>query len=70
MMTVNNFYSPKIYDVTRIDIQSLNIYFTDSTGEKIPIRTSYSGTGFLDEIYQASFRIECELVIIKEYEQK
>jgi hypothetical protein len=39
----------------------IRIWFHDATGELIALRTSYSGQGFLDEIYQAVFKIECEL---------
>jgi hypothetical protein len=65
MMTVNNFYSPKIYDVTNSNLTKIKVWFNDATGTVIPIRTSYTGTaGYLQEIYQAVFKIECELAII------
>jgi hypothetical protein len=64
LMAVNNYYTPKIIDVTDADFSEIIIWFKDGYGEKIPLRTSYSSeTGFLDEIYQAVFKIECELAI-------
>jgi hypothetical protein len=65
MMTVNNFYTPKMYDVTNANLSKIRIWFYDATGSSIALRTSYSGQGFLDEIYQAVFKIECELAIIQ-----
>jgi hypothetical protein len=68
MMTVNNFYTPKIYDVSNTDLSMIKISFYDATGTKIALRTSYTsdtGQGFLDEIYQAVFKIECELAILQ-----
>jgi hypothetical protein len=66
MMVVNNYYSPKIYDVTNSDIKDVTIWFKDSYGQKKCIRTSYSGEDdFLEEIRQVVFKIECELAILK-----
>jgi hypothetical protein len=60
MMVVNNYYTPKIYDLTNSPIKEIKIWFKDSHGEIIPLRTSYSGEGgFLNEIYQAVLKIEC-----------
>jgi hypothetical protein len=64
MMIANNFYTPKIYDLSNSNLDYITISFKDACGEKIPIRTSYSGEGFLDEIYQAVFKIEIELAVI------
>jgi hypothetical protein len=64
LMVVNNYYTPKIIDVTDADFSEIVIWFKDGYGEKIPLRTSYSSEhGVLDEIYQALFKIECELAI-------
>jgi hypothetical protein len=64
MMVVNNYYTPKIYDLTHSSIKEISIWFKDSHGELIVLRTSYSSEdGFLDEIYQAVFKIECELFV-------
>jgi hypothetical protein len=63
MMIVNNYYTPKIYDLSNSNLDYITISFKDSYGEKIAIRTSYSGEGPLDEIYQAVFKIEIELAI-------
>jgi hypothetical protein len=49
MMTVNNYYSPKIYDVTDSNLQFISIWFKDSYGNRVPIRTSYTGSGGLLE---------------------
>jgi hypothetical protein len=66
MMVVNNFYTPKVYDVTNLTDKQIIIYFRDSKGEKIPITTSYSSQGdLLDEIYSAIFKLELELAIAK-----
>jgi hypothetical protein len=65
MMVVNNYYTPKIYDLTNSTAKEITIWFKDSHGETIPLRASYSSEGgFLDEIYQAVFKIECELAIL------
>jgi hypothetical protein len=64
MMIVNNYYTPKIYDLTNFSDNKISIWFKDSHGEQIVLKTSYSSEGgFLDEIYQAVFKIECELFI-------
>jgi hypothetical protein len=63
-MVVNNYYTPKIYDLTNSPTKEIKKWFKDSHGKIIPLRTSYSGEGdFLNEIYQAVFKIECELFI-------
>jgi hypothetical protein len=72
MMVVNNYYTPKIYNLTNSTLDRISISFRDSHGSLICIRTPYSsdpsvgeaGPGFLDEIYQAVFKIECELAIL------
>jgi hypothetical protein len=64
MMIANSFYTPKIYDLSNSNLDCITISFKDACGEKIPIGTSYSGEGFLDEIYQAVFKIEIELAVI------
>jgi hypothetical protein len=67
MMVANNYYTSKIYDLTNSTLEYITISFKDPHGEKIAIRTSYtgdSGEGFLDEIYQAVFKIEIELAIM------
>jgi hypothetical protein len=52
MMVVNNYYNPKIYDLTNSTAKEITIWFKDAQGDKIPLRTSYSGEGgFLNEIY-------------------
>jgi hypothetical protein len=41
------------------------VWFKDAYGNKIPIRDAYTGsTGLLNEIYQAVFKIECELTML------
>jgi hypothetical protein len=62
-MIVNNYYTPKIYDLSNSNLDYITISFKDSYGEKIAIRTSYSSEGLLDEIYQVVFKIEIELDI-------
>jgi hypothetical protein len=65
IMIVNNYYTPKIYDVTDSNLQTISIWFKDSYGNRVPIRSSYSSSGgLLDEIRQAVFKIECELAIL------
>jgi hypothetical protein len=65
MMMVNNYYTPKIYDVTDSNLQFIKIWFKDAYGNRIPIRDAYSSEGGeLDEIYQAVFKIECELAVL------
>jgi hypothetical protein len=66
MIVANNYYTPKIFDLTNVNIQELIISFTDACGELIPIRTSYTrSTEELAEIRQAVFKIEIELAILE-----
>jgi hypothetical protein len=66
MMVVNNYYTPKIYDLTDTQFGYITISFKDTEGQAIPIRTSYSREDdHLGEIYQAWFKIECELAILE-----
>jgi hypothetical protein len=61
-MIVNNYYTPKIFDLTNSNEKMNNIWFKDAYREIIPIRTPYSSNhGTWDEIYQAVFNIEYEL---------
>jgi hypothetical protein len=54
MIMVNNYYTPKIYDVTDSNLQVISIWFKDSYGNRVPIRSSYSSSGgLIDEIRQA-----------------
>jgi hypothetical protein len=56
MMIVNNYYTPKIYDVTDLNLQTISIWFKDSYGNRVPIRSSYSSSGgLLFKIRQAVF---------------
>jgi hypothetical protein len=66
MMVVNNYYTPKIYDLTNSTIDNITTTFKDAYGELIVIRTSYapgSDPMELTEIQQAVFKIEIELAI-------
>ena len=63
MMVVNNYYTPKIYDLTNSEIKDIRIQFRDAYGKLIPIRTSYSADDdntTQEEIQQATFKIEIE----------
>jgi hypothetical protein len=67
-MTCNNYYTPKIYDVTYADLKSIKINFTDAFGEEIKLK--YNTTETVDNVdedasYRAAFRMECELAIIE-----
>jgi hypothetical protein len=64
MMVVNNYYTPKIYNLTNSTAKEITIWFKDTRGEIIPLRTSYLTGAPLDEIYQAFFKIECKLAIL------
>jgi hypothetical protein len=66
MTVANNYYTPKIFDLTNLNIQEITISFRDACGELIPIRTSYTGnTGELQKIRQAAFKIEINLAILE-----
>jgi hypothetical protein len=68
MMVVNNYYTPKIYDLTNSAIDSIIIAFRDAYGELIVIRTSYapgSDPMELTEIRQAVFKNEIKLAILE-----
>jgi hypothetical protein len=59
MMVVNNYYTPKIYDLTNSEIKDIQ--------KLIPIRTYYScgDPTVADEIQQATFKIEIEVAILE-----
>jgi argonaute-like protein implicated in RNA metabolism and viral defense len=68
-MTCNNYYTPKIYDVTNGDLKSIKINFTDAFGEEVKLK--YNTTESVNSVdeeasYRAAFRMECELAIIDE----
>jgi hypothetical protein len=66
MMIANNYYTPKIFDLTNTNLNEIIISFRDAYGELIPIRSSYSGADdFLEEIEQVVFKIEIELAILE-----
>jgi hypothetical protein len=72
-MTVNNYYTPKLYDVTNSDLKSIKINFTDAFGEEIKLK--YNTTETVNDVeenvgYRAAFRMECELAIIANIELK
>jgi hypothetical protein len=60
MMTVNNFYTPKIYDVSEMNASEIELWFNDAHGQQIPIRSVHG-----EEYDQAVFKLEIELAIIK-----
>jgi hypothetical protein len=64
-MMVANYYTPKIFNPTNLNIQEIIISFRDACGELIPIRTSYFGNTGLAEIKQAVFKIEIEFLILE-----
>jgi hypothetical protein len=71
MMVANNFFTPKIYDMTNSNITQIELYFKDAAGNVIPLRTPYvenppegEGSYHTDGIRQAVFRLEIELAII------
>jgi hypothetical protein len=47
-------------------VKEITIWFKDSHGDKIPLRASYLTEAPLAEIYQAVFKIECELAIARD----
>jgi hypothetical protein len=70
MMVCNNYYTPKIYDLSNSKINYIKIWFKDSHGERIIIRSTYAtkdenGDLQLNEIEQAVFKMECELAIME-----
>jgi hypothetical protein len=73
MMVVNNFYSPKIFNLTNSTLDNISIRFKDATGNIIPLRTPYYSGPVIpgdqyhtNEIRQAVFKIEIELAIIQD----
>jgi hypothetical protein len=71
MMVCNNFYSPKIFNLTNSTLDFIKIYFKDATGNVIPLRTPYvevppegSGSVHTDGIRQAVFKLEIELATL------
>jgi hypothetical protein len=72
LMVVNNYYSPKIFNLTNSNLDNISIIFKDANGNIIPLRTPYysgpiePGVGYhTNEIRQAVFKIEIELAIIE-----
>jgi hypothetical protein len=70
MMIANNYYTPKIYDLTNSAIKEIVIWFKDAYGQQIKLRepfTPNNGQGEAwSEFYQAVFKIEMELAIADE----
>jgi hypothetical protein len=66
-MTVNNYYTPKIYDLTNVSIDNITISFRDAYGALIVIQTYAPGSDPMEltEIRQAVFKIEIELAILE-----
>jgi hypothetical protein len=66
-MVANNYYTPKIYDLTYSPIKEIEIWFKDAYGQQIKLRepfTPNNGEGEAwSEFYQAVFKIEMELAI-------
>jgi hypothetical protein len=67
MMICNNFYTPKIYDLTNTPMDSVRVWFKDSYGERIPIITAHDDSHDAEKfgINQAVFNIEVELAILE-----
>jgi hypothetical protein len=70
MMVANNYYTPKIYDLTNSTEKEIVIWFKDAYGQQIKLRepfTPNNGQGEAwSEFYQAVFKIEIELAIADE----
>jgi hypothetical protein len=60
-----NYYTPKIFDLTNLNIQEIIISFRNACEELIPIRTCTGNTGELQEIRQAAFKFEIQLAILE-----
>jgi hypothetical protein len=68
MTIVNNYYTPKIYDLTNSEIKNITIFFRDAYGKPIVIQNSYapgSDPMELPKIKQTIFKIEIKLAILK-----
>ena len=63
MMVANNYYTPKIYDLTNSDIKNIVVWFRDAYGNLINLVDVFRGVGVEDEFHQAVFKIEIELAI-------
>jgi hypothetical protein len=66
LMVVNNYYTPKIIDVSDAEFHEIVIWFKVGTGAQIAIRSSHyssCGNGKIEN-EQAVFKIECELAIL------
>jgi hypothetical protein len=74
LITCNNYYSPKIYDVTNSDLKSIKINFTDAFGDVIKLKYNTTetvedaaGVSVTEKVgYRSAFRMECEWAIIAE----
>jgi hypothetical protein len=65
MMAVNNYYTPKLYELTNSNYSEITVWFKDAYGNKVPIRAAHTPDNEILETYQAVFKIECELALIK-----
>jgi hypothetical protein len=65
MMTVNNFYTPKIYDLSEMNVSEIELWFNDAHGQQIPIRKVYGLPLQGIEYDQAVFKLELELATIQ-----
>jgi hypothetical protein len=71
MMVTNNYYSPKVFDLTHSDLKEIKIWFREGFGNIIPIIESYRPLNAPSDLtidyyekLQAVFKIECELAIL------
>jgi hypothetical protein len=63
MMVANNYYTPKIYDLTNSTVKEIEIWFKDAYGEIVNLKLPFATPSGELEFYQALFKIEIELAI-------
>jgi hypothetical protein len=62
VLTVNNFYTPKIYEYTDPAINELHFWFKSKYGTKIPIFYVHAADTEDIDVRFLLFKIECELI--------
>jgi hypothetical protein len=65
MMIANNYYTPKIFDLTNSTLKEIVIWFKDAYGQTIPLKNTFTPPSgvYMSEFYQALFKIEIELAV-------
>jgi hypothetical protein len=72
LMIANNYYTPKIYNLTNSTAKEIEIWFKDAYGNTIQLQEPFSGFNRPDDVdndngnYFATFKMEIELATLEQ----